>query len=447
MEKLKNILKKASKLDKLSRFDDPRGWYSRITWIIINSGRFIRITIHEFFEDRLLLRAMALTFGTLLALIPLLAVLLSMFNLFGGSEWFMEILRPILLKNLAPGSGPMMAEKIESILLKGGATTAGSLGFLFLIFIVYGIFSAIESTFNSIWGLTTKAGGLHRLPTYWGLLTIIPILIGSSLAFTTYIRALPLVNRAVESVDFAEVLINKSLPVMMIMLGFFLLYRFLPTAKVSTMAAIVGTLVAGLLYEIVKYLFILYSGKLVRIDYIYGSLAIIPMLLIWVNLSWIVVLIGVEVSYVFQHFKSMQSTGANSILSRTQKDSLAYLILTQATLSFRGERKHVTMAEWSHRCGAPPQIVSEIIEKLRKGGLIANTGSGGNNIILRKDPSIIRITEINKILSGDSSGNWAWPDEESWLWLKKYFSNKEKILLNDNSAETLNDFVKRIAAL
>jgi len=423
---------------------DGGTWYTLIVCMLFRLYRFIQITIREFLDDRLLLRAMALTFATLLSIIPLLFILFGMFRMFGGGEWFVEVLRPVLMRNLAPGSGPVVAQRIEDMLIVGGGPTVSGIGLLFLVLAVYGIFTGIESTFNLIWGASSKAGALRRLPLYWGLVTIIPILVVSSLALTTFIKALPLVHQAVEKVGFVDNLINRLLPGLMVVLSFFLLYRFLPNTRVRTLAALVGAVTAGVLYEIVKYIFIFYTRKLVQYDVIYGSMAIIPSLMVWVNLSWIMVLLGVEICYVTQHYSVLLSKRKHVEFSRPQKDSIAYLILTQITLAFRGKRKPVTVDEWSHQYGVPPGTVLEVVERLRSGGILERTGSGGSEILLTRDPDYIKVGDIDRILTGESLEEWEWPNEASWRWLRTWTRRRSKSANDNTNSLTLGKLVSSL---
>ncbi|MCF7809779.1 YihY family inner membrane protein [bacterium] len=380
------------------------------------------MTVREFIDDNLFLRAMALTFVTLLSVVPMLGIIFSMFKMFGGGEWFMEYIRPFLLRTLAPGSGPVVAQRIEELLLTKGGSAVGSISLIFLVVTVYVIFSAIESTFNLIWRSNSRAGALNRIPLYWGLVSIIPVLVISSLALTTYLKALPFVHQAVKHVGFAESIFSRTLPVLMIMLGFFLLYRFLPNASVKTRSAIVGAITAGIVYEIVKMGFIFYTGKLVKFDIFYGSLAIIPLLMIWVSLSWVVVLMGVEVCYVTQHFNLLRIRRKHVLISRDQEDALAYQILTQVTFAFRGQRKPVMLEEWSEIYTMPPGNVRAIVERLKRGGFIDINGKNKNEIRLLKDPDYITINDVNKVLSAEDLTEWDWPDDSSWRkvqeWLK-----------------------------
>ncbi len=317
----------------------------------------------------------------------------------------------------------------------------GGIGLIFLVLMVYGIFSAIENTFNLIWGVKSRAGALNRLPLYWGLVSIIPILVVSSLALTTYIKALPLVHQAVQHVNIAESVIGRALSVFMVTFSFFLLYRLLPGTRVRTSAALTGAISAGLLYEVVKVIFIFYSGKLVKYDIFYGSLAIIPLLMVWINLSWIVVLLGVEICFVSQHYRVLVSERKHVKFSRLQKDALAFLILTEVTRAFRGKRDAVTADEWVQRFGVPPGVIAAVIDKLCRGGMIERAGTDGNILLLKRDPDYIRIGDIDRILSGESLEEWSWPDEPHWRWLKSWMRKRRVAESGQMDGVTLGELV------
>lgn len=424
--------------------DGSKSFAGSLSPVIQQIFRFCQITVREYLDDRLFLRSMALTFVTLLAIVPVLAISFSMFRMFGGGEWFMETIKPTLMLNLAPGSWPVLAERIQSLVHTGSSKTIGGIGLVFLVIVVYGIFSAIESTFNLIWGVTSRSGTLHRLSIYWGLVTIIPLLMASSLALTTYLRALPLVSQAVERVGFSENLLNRMLPSIMVFLSLYLLYKYIPSTRVRTKSALLGAGVALILYEITKYFFILYTGKLVKYDVIYGSLAAIPLLMVWVNLSWIMVLTGVEVSFVSQHFNLLMSRRKHMEFSRHQLDALAYLILTQVTLAFRGKRDRVTIDEWSHKYGIPPAVIHELVGKFSKGGILQIIGSDRSELLLVRDPEYVTVGSVNKILSGEAIEEWSWPDDTSWEWMKNWIRFNDDLREHTADGKTLDDVVSSI---
>ena len=281
---------------------------------ITESGRavydFTRITIREFGADSLVLRAMALTFATLLSLLPLLAVLFSVFKILGGGEWFFEVVRPAYSALFAPGVQPVVTEKITRLVANFSAKTVGVVSSVVLLIGVHAIFAAVESTFNLIWGGAPRGKFLVRAPIYWGLFLAVPILLAGAIAFTTYIVALPLTAEVAIHFSFLQNLLRRAIPASLIILSFILLYKYLPTAPVNWSAAIFGGATAGILYELSKHLFIFYASQFVKYDVLYGSVAIIPMAMIWVNISWLIALFGIELAYVYQHF---------SLLRRKQK--------------------------------------------------------------------------------------------------------------------------------
>jgi len=415
----------------------------RTTRIFFNVFRFVQISVRETLDDRLPLKSMALTFASLLSIIPLLGISFSLFRLFGGGDWFVDTLRPLILENLAPGTGPKVAEQLQGLIENAGSAALGGLGVVLLVTAVYAIFSGIESTINAVWGIRTRAGSLQRLPLYWGMVTIVPILVVGSLAITTYLEAMPIVA-AVQNIEFGRGILNRALSSGMIIVGFFILYKFVPATKVRSWAALVGALVAGILYEIIKATFILYSSEIVQYDVIYGSLSVIPMLLIWVNLFWIILLGGVEISFVAQHYGTLLDRPKHVKLSRYQKDAFAYLMLKEATSAFRGEREEVTLEEWAKKWNVPPNLAEATAERLRIGGLIERTGKGFSVILLAKSPSKVSIDEVESLLSLTTMSEWKWPGAQSWSWLREWLDNRRCVALDASECKNLAELVDQM---
>ncbi|MBD3166321.1 YihY family inner membrane protein, partial [bacterium] len=322
-----------------------------------------------------------------------------------------------------------------------GATFSG-FSIVLILGGIFGIFSQIEATFNHIWGVTRTGMNLGRLPIYLGILFIVPVAVVVSFTLSTYIMALPLISQAVEHISAAAKLINWSVPFLLLTFAFFLLYRFLPRAKVKNRSAILGALIAGMLHELLKNGFILYTSRVVSYDVLYGSLSIIPVLLIWINLSWVAVLIGVEVSFVRQHWDVLIDRRKNVVLSRSQQDALSYLLLFEATGAFRNRRSPVTVDEWSNY-GLPPSVVSRALKHLEEAGLVKLTDTDGL-ILLTRDPAIVPMAEVDRIIAAEQVSEWYWPKEPPWNWLKEWTLQRQAAVEQATDADTLEDFVKRI---
>lgn len=416
----------------------------RIRDVFVRGWQFTKITVREAIADQVPLKSMGLTFATLLSLIPVLAISFSLFRLFGGGEWLSDTLRPLILENLAPGTGPRVAEKAQELIDSAGSATLGGLGVLLLVLAVYGIFTGIESAINGIWDTRSRAGSLQRLPLYWGMVTILPILVVASLAVSTYLQAVPIISEAVQSVDKGEAIINRLLSMLMIFASFFLLYKFVPATKVKMKAAATGAIVAGLLYELFKAIFIIYTADLVQYDVVYGSLAIFPLMLIWFNLSWILVLGGVEVSFVAQHYTALKHKPKHVKLSRNQKNAVAYLLLKDVTNAFQAERDEVVLEEWAKQWEVPFALANEIADRLKLGGIVERAEKGYTAILLTRSPEKISIEDIEALLSLETSNEWNWPEEETWKWLQTWMKKREAASIRASSVKNLADLVESL---
>ncbi len=376
---------------------------------------FARITIREFAADRLILRALALTFGTLLSLLPLLAVLFSLFKILGGGEWFLEAVRPAFSTYLAPGVHPVISLKLSRLVTNFAAKTIGGVSFVLLLAGLHAIFASVEATFNLIWGGSPRGKFLVRAPLYWGLFLAIPLLLAGAIAFTTYIIALPLTAEVAVHFSFLGNLLRRSIPAAMIIISLILIYKYLPTAPVRWKSALIGGAAAGILYELSKHLFIFYAGRLVRYDLLYGSLAIIPMAMIWINISWLIALFGIEIAYVYQHFTLLRREQKHIRLSRRQQDALCFRLLLAAIVPADTPRTlWINYGDLAEEWELPPGAVIEAVERLQRAGLIQRTIRGGEFIRLHAGVERMKLSEIEGVLNSEDKEVWQWPAEPLW---------------------------------
>ncbi|MCB2200532.1 YihY/virulence factor BrkB family protein [bacterium] len=440
---IKKVSRLSEQVSEMSEVGEEERQHAKphLRWLF-HAFRFIQITVRESIADKIPLRATALTFASLLTMVPLLVIAFQIFRMLGGQDWFFETVRPFILDMLAPGTGPKVAERLQEVIENAGSATLGGVGVGVLVLAVYSIFSGVESTINVIWGTKSRAGSLQRLPLYWGLVTIVPILVIGSLAITTYLQALPFVSETVSYVPVSQAVINRLLSMGMVIIGFFLLYRFVPATSVHTLYALIGSVVVGVIYEGVKAAFIVYTADLVQYDVIYGSLAIFPLLLVWVNLSWVLVLGGMELTYVAQHYRSLVNKPKHIRLSRSQRDSAAYLLLKEATQAFHTNSDSVHIEQWSKNWKVPPHLAEETVDLLREGGLVERAGKDFSLVLLARDPKQVTIAEIEALLSNESRSAWRWPESRQWGWLKNWMKEKEKSWLEAAGCTTLAELVE-----
>lgn len=255
--------------------------------------RFVRDVTRRFEQDRCQRVAGALSYTTLLSLVPLTAVSLAVLSLFPVFSSWMTLIQDFIYSNFVPAAGEVVQKHLTQFAGKAGRLTA--IGLVFLAVIAIMLMATIEQAFNDIWRVTNTRKLLHRFLTYWALLTLGPLLIGASLTLTTKLVALPLFGHAVTTVlDHA---LDVVLPLLFEVGAAVLLYSVVPNSPVRWRNAIQGGVFAAVLLELAKWLFAV-SMKHFFASYqlIYGAIAVLPIFLVWIYISWVIILLGAIVT-------------------------------------------------------------------------------------------------------------------------------------------------------
>lgn len=258
--------------------------------------RYLGFLRREYNRDRCGQAAASLAFGTLLSLVPLVALL----------AW---VTRPFhqLLSNPMPALAPFFTptprlQEIIQVNVERYAENAGTLGVFGLTFflcVAWGMLSAIEGVMNDIWHVLHRRGRVRRLARFWAAVIFAPLLfLASATLNQTLERALIL--EGLMELRIFNWLLADLLPFLLLAASAALAYWILPHANVRPKAALTGGLVAGALYHAVRWVFRLYLGNIATYDRVYGLLGVIPAFLIWLFLVWSVILIGAEVAFSMQ---------------------------------------------------------------------------------------------------------------------------------------------------
>ncbi len=263
--------------------------------VVSGAARFACLVARRFHADRCTRVAAALSFTTLLALVPLTAVAFALLAALPGFESWLQAIQKFIYSNFVPASGDVVSKYLQRFAANAGRLTVW--GMLFLVATAYMVLATIEQTFNDIWHVTAKRRWWPRLLGYTVLMTLGPLLIGASLWLTSYLLSLPLFGRHAPLGGFRGTVLS-TLPVMFEFLAFLLLYRVVPNFPVKLKHALVGAVVAAALFELAKRgfgEFIVYFSTYKKV---YGALAALPVFLLWIFLSWTITLLGAIVTAV-----------------------------------------------------------------------------------------------------------------------------------------------------
>jgi len=261
-------------------------------------GRYLRRLTLEFRRDQCPIRAASLAFATLLALVPLFALLFSLFSALGTFSEVLENLQSFLFQQLVPTSQEEITTYIQRFVENTRAL--GVVGLLFFLVTAVFLLNTIQSTFDALWGSRARKNSLRRLATYVSVLIVGSFLFSIGLNLAGMFRSL-LGGRAVEEIGKTLSVLTGVLPSIFIFLALLLMIQLIPSARVRFLSALIGAAVGSVFWEAARRIFFFWITYVIRLSIVYGSLAVIPIFLIWLYVAWTVVLFSLEVAFVHQH--------------------------------------------------------------------------------------------------------------------------------------------------
>jgi len=264
---------------------------------------FVRIVGQRFIEERCLQIASSLTYTTLLAIVPIITVALILISAFPVFRELMDHIHQFLLKNMLPESAGAIAGYAQQFTKNAARLTAVGLAFLFVTAMI--VLLTIDKAFNQIWRVPRPRSLVQRVFIYWALLTVGPLLIGASLSLTSWLVTLSL--GLVRDVPYASLVLLKMVPILLTGIAFALLYITLPNRRVLVRDALSGGFLAALAFEGMKRGFAAYVTQFPTYTLVYGAFASVPIFLLWIYLSWLVVLLGGVVTAVMPEWRERAS--------------------------------------------------------------------------------------------------------------------------------------------
>ncbi|WP_415888336.1 YihY family inner membrane protein [Neptuniibacter sp. SY11_33] len=253
---------------------------------------FIRYLFRQFLQNQGILNAAALTYTTLFAVVPLMTVSYAMLAAVPSFQGVGQELQGWVFDNFVPATGAVVQDYLNDFSSQARKLTAVGIALLAITSIM--MMKNIEAAFNRIWRVNEPRKGLSSFLLYWAILSLGPILIGLGLVLTSYIASLPFISEATEAVGRARLL--SALPTILSATAFTLMYVAVPNCPVPFKSALLGGVGVALLFETAKRGFTAFVTQFPSYELIYGAFAAVPLFLLWIFISWVIILMGAELT-------------------------------------------------------------------------------------------------------------------------------------------------------
>ncbi len=401
----------------------------------------IILSVRRFTEDRIMNKASALTYSTLLSIVPLLAILFAIARGFGFSNIMENEFRNGFGQNQA--AIETLLQFVDSYIAQTKSGVFIGVGLVLLLWTVLNLISNIELTFNRIWQIKKPRSIYRKITDYFSMFLLLPILIiassGISIFMTTVVKGMA------DFVILAPIFkfLVRLIPFVLTWSMFTGLYIFMPNTKVKFKHALISGIIAGTAYQFFQYWYINGQIWVSKYNAIYGSFAAIPLFLLWLQISWTVCLFGVELTYAGQNIRNFSFEKDTKNISRRYHDFVCILIMSLICKRFEYDDPPYTAQELSLASKVPIRLTTKVLNELQDIQLIHEVEINPKDETIGFMPSM-DINQLNVALlldRLDTYGSEAFKvdkDKEfnkQWRTLiesrEEYYKNNSEILLKD----------------
>jgi membrane protein len=375
--------------------------------IVIAASRlrgFLMLVLSRFLRHEAPQNAAALTYTTLLSLVPLMTVTLAVFSAFPVADRVYLLIQNFVFENFVPTSGEVLQQYLSEFSVKASRLTGT--GAIFLVAVALLMMANIDRALNAIWEIRTRRSFASKFLIYWAVLSLGPLLIGASVLVTSYIISLPIMSEAT-STGLGRRLLGLT-PVVASAIAFTMMYAVVPNRRIRLLHALTGGVFAAVLFEVAKRGFGFYITQFPSYEAIYGALATIPIFLVWLYLSWVVVLLGAEVT----HCLSIYRWGAadQRRCDMGMGDAVAVLLALDEA-SARGVAPSTAELAGLQRRWMEPQL-EDLLGRLRLLQWVHMTRDGGWSLARRLSDATLMALYRSRVFDLPEESDPDWPQDQ-----------------------------------
>ncbi|HJT51379.1 MAG TPA: YihY family inner membrane protein [Nitrosospira sp.] len=358
------------------------------SWRLLDFSHYVFV---RFFQHNCTEIAGSLTFTTLLSLVPLFAIALSFVAAFPAFAELSDQIKEFILTTMVPEA----ANKVISVYMQQFADNAiklTSIGTAFLGVTALALMLTIDNALNSIWRVSRLRPLLHRLLIYWAVLTIGPLLIGASISLTSWLISVSMgFTHDIPGIDVALLRLG---PLLLTSIAFSIPYIIVPNRPVSWLHAAIGGVSAAIGFEVMKQGFALYITQFPTYQAVYGAFAMVPIFLLWVYLSWLMVLLGAVIAASLSSWRFREWQRGPVPLGRQFVDALRLLqVLGEALRKGKVE----TYSSLRQKLNLSAEEIEPLLELMNQANIVRQVKTGG--WVQIREPERIKVADIYRLFT------------------------------------------------
>lgn len=378
------------------RFSEAYAAACRVLAVVL---RWVLALLREIRAGGLDYRAMSLVYTSLLALIPLLAVAFAVLKAFGAHTE----LEPLLSELLDPlgANADQVKEAIVDSVKRLKVGVLGFLGFLFLFYVSITMLDKIEESFNHVWRTRTSRNLWRRLGDYLSFTLVGPLLLFSAFGSMTGLLGR---HSGRGAVGWAWSVAEHVLPYAAIILAFTLFYRVIPSARVKLNSALFGGVVAGAMWEVAGWVFGEFVAGSSQYHAVYSSFAILVLFMVWLYVSWLIVLLGAQSSFFFQNPQCLGRSGGRARPGNSLWECSGLAILYLIVQRFLAGQRPPNLADLAEALKLSEVLAGDLLTELQQFGFVVAVDHGRPGFLPARDPGAIAVVDVLEALRSGEDG-------------------------------------------
>lgn len=376
------------------------GSASSIKALLVRILRTAVLVIRGIRDDELPIRASALTYATLMSIVPLLGFIFAIFKGFGAAEQMQNV--TAWMEHM-PAEFQTAIQRILEVAQNTNLIQLGSFGLVIVLLTSIMVLSGVENSFNRIWGISRSRNILRRTTNYISILVVVPFLIIIASTVTATLQSPAIIEQlgAVKSV-YRSLL--QLTPAFTAWVAFTFLYVFMPNIRVKLIPALVSGFVGSLLWLGWQKIYIALQVGVARYSALYGTFASIPIFMVWLYVGWIIILLGAEVAYAAQNEDTYHLEMGSAEASVRTRIMLAIAIVVETARAQRKGQGTVDAASIAHGSRVPIRLINETVETLVKANILGEIADRPAQYTLLRSPDVLHVRDVYNVIVDSGSG-------------------------------------------